>query len=112
MVQIHFAQFYTILTVGGTLLTLDSKAMDLFRALNKLHGGEIEASERSLILTKYLVQINPANYTIWQYRASVLIKITENSQDNTLLQEEISFLNDFARENMKNYQVWYVHICS
>jgi len=82
--------------------------MGLFRALRSLHNGEVEVSERALSLTKHLVLINPSNYTIWQYRAAVLMKMTETTQDNDLLKEEICFLDEFARENMKNYQVWYV----
>lgn len=82
--------------------------MGLFRALRNLHNGEVEVSERALLLTRHLVEINPSNYTIWQYRASVLMKLAEASKDDAVLREEISFLDDFARENMKNYQVWYV----
>ena len=36
------------------------------------------------------------------------MKLAEASKDDAVLREEISFLDDFARENMKNYQVWYV----
>jgi protein farnesyltransferase/geranylgeranyltransferase type-1 subunit alpha len=88
--------------------------MDLFRAVLK----NLEYSHRVLELTKELLQINPGSYTVWyvstfinpslfflsfyhrHYRRATLKALQIN------LQEELDFLDQFADENPKNYQIW------
>lgn len=82
--------------------------MDLFRALKRTHGGEVELSERALALTEHLVRINPAIYTVWNYRSAVLVKMGQQEGAKSRLVSELDFLDSLAHENMKNYQVWCV----
>lgn len=79
--------------------------MDLIRAL--LPRDEL--SYRALILTEHLVKIAPSSYTIWYYRARILIHGPENKDlgpKETRLHKELDFLDELAATNMKNYQVW------
>ena len=92
--------------------------MDLFRGVLKIG----EKSERVLQLTEDLLELNPANYTIWleiflfffsisftdfffllnrQYRRQVLFELQLN------LFDELDYIDTFAEENPKNYQLWY-----
>lgn len=71
--------------------------MDIFRAV--LASGEL--SERVLQLTEDLLELNPANYTIWQYRRQVLFHL------NLSLSDELDYMDTFAEENPKNYQIWF-----
>jgi hypothetical protein len=72
------------------------KLMDHFRAILKLQ----EYSERVLRLTQSILEHNAANYTVWQYRRDCLIKTAAN------LNDELDFIDTFAEENPKNYQIW------
>lgn len=83
----------------------DSQAMDILRALRA--RPEVEASERVLSLTENLVRMNPANYSVWNYRMQALALMANDE----ILRRELDFLDNLAHENMKNYQVWYVN-CS
>lgn len=84
--------------------------MSLFRALREKNEGQMEVSERALALTDMLVHMNPANYTVWQCRAHVLIQMALSGQENDRLYKELDFLDTFALVNMKNYQVWYANM--
>lgn len=109
MGQSHYVPFSTTRIVRVCVTNLsDRRVMGLFRALRAKYNGEVEVSERSLALTFYLVHLNPANYTIWQYRAQVLIQMATDEDHALLLKKELEFLDHFALINMKNYQVWYV----
>ena len=88
----------------------DVRAMSLFRALREKNEGQMEVSERALALTDMLVHMNPANYTVWQCRAHVLIQMALSGQENDRLYKELDFLDTFALVNMKNYQVWYANM--
>ena len=88
--------------------TSDSKAMSFYRALMSKDKGSMEVSDRALALTELLVHMNPANYTVWQSRAQVLIRMASRGDAYGCLQKELEFLDRFALINMKNYQVWYV----
>ncbi|PKI84199.1 Ram2p [Malassezia vespertilionis] len=83
---------------------LYAQAMGLFRALKSASNDGVEVSERALALTEHLIDLNPANYSIWQYRASILMQMA--AEDPGVLRKELAFLNDFAVGNMKNYQIW------
>ncbi|KAJ3045772.1 hypothetical protein HDV00_007898 [Rhizophlyctis rosea] len=71
-------------------------ASDYFRAIAQ--AGE--KSERALELTEYIINENPAHYTIWQYRQEVLAALQKD------LRQELEFLDDMASEHPKSYQIW------
>ncbi|SPO37535.1 related to Protein farnesyltransferase alpha subunit [Pseudozyma flocculosa] len=104
-----------------------SAAMDLYRSL--VSGSTVtpagprthpfELSARALALTEHLVRLNPSHYSIWQYRAKILIEGSpydgdddgdeDGSDDDKrkrILRRELEFLDLLAHENMKSYQVW------
>ncbi|XP_059618995.1 protein farnesyltransferase/geranylgeranyltransferase type-1 subunit alpha [Phlebotomus argentipes] len=60
-----------------------------------------EKSERALELTKDALVLNPANYTVWQYRRDVLKAL------NADLSNELDYVADVIESNGKNYQVWH-----
>lgn len=84
-----------------------SQAMDLLRALLP----KDELSPRTLALTEHLSKLCPSSYTVWFYRARILIKGPEDGPNGLgnkkqRLENELIYLNDLAKNNMKNYQVW------
>lgn len=60
-----------------------------------------EYSERALALTEDLIDMNPAHYTVWLYRAQCLFAM------NADLNQELAWLNETALEHQKNYQIWH-----
>jgi len=72
-------------------------AYDYFRAI--LASGE--KSERALELTKTALALNPANYTVWQYRREILKFLKKD------LNKELDFIAEVIFEQQKNYQVWH-----
>ena len=56
---------------------------------------------RALELTTDALRLNPANYTVWQYRRDILRSLNCN------LYDELAYLQDIIRDNAKNYQVWH-----
>lgn len=60
-----------------------------------------EMSERALELTEDLIDMNPAHYTVWLYRAQILFALDVD------LREEIAWLNETALQHQKNYQIWH-----
>lgn len=72
-------------------------AYDYFRAV--LKSGE--KSERTLALTEACIWLNPANYTVWQYRREILKALEKN------LYEELKYTDRMIKYNSKNYQVWH-----
>lgn len=71
--------------------------MDIFRGV--LNIGE--KSERVLKLTESILAVNAANYTVWQYRRDCLREL------NSDLELEFDYMDLFADDNPKNYQIWY-----
>lgn len=75
-----------------------SEAMSYLRAVM----ADNESSERVLELTGDIIRMNPAHYTVWLYRASVVFDIKRD------LLEELEWLNKVSLKHLKNYQIWYV----
>ncbi|KAG2178052.1 hypothetical protein INT43_003305 [Umbelopsis isabellina] len=74
-----------------------SEAMDYFRAVSRTN----EKSQRVLELTAHIIDMNPAHYTIWQYRQSLLDALKVD------LEEELNFIDELAEDKAKNYQIWH-----
>ena len=74
-----------------------SEAMSYLRAVM----AEDEKSERVLELTGHIIRMNPAHYTVWLYRASVVFAIERD------LLQELEWLNRISLKHLKNYQIWY-----
>uniref|UniRef100_A0AAV1UE67 Protein farnesyltransferase/geranylgeranyltransferase type-1 subunit alpha n=1 Tax=Peronospora matthiolae TaxID=2874970 RepID=A0AAV1UE67_9STRA len=70
--------------------------MDCFRGVLQTN----ELSERSLALTRDVINANPANYTVWYFRRCVLKALGSD------LRAELQFTADVALEHPKNYQIW------
>ena len=60
-----------------------------------------ERSERVLLITEQLLNINPAHYTVWEFRRQSLVALQKN------LMAELDFVDAFTDGNPKNYQIWY-----
>ncbi|KAI6856698.1 protein prenylyltransferase [Hortaea werneckii] len=74
-----------------------SETMAYLRAVMAAH----EHSPRVLELTEDLIDMNPAHYTVWLYRAETLLAIGAD------LREELEWLNEVALTHQKNYQIWH-----
>jgi protein farnesyltransferase/geranylgeranyltransferase type-1 subunit alpha len=60
-----------------------------------------ELSPRALRLTELVISLNPAHYTVWLYRFKIV------SHLNLSIPDEITWLNEVALDNLKNYQIWH-----
>ncbi|KAK4191681.1 putative farnesyltransferase [Podospora australis] len=74
-----------------------AEAMSYLRAV--MHAKEY--SPRCLKLTEYIIEMNPAHYTVWLYRAANIFALKLSIPD------EFVWLNAVALENLKNYQIWH-----
>lgn len=91
-----------------------SRAMSLFRACAAVN----EMSPRVLALTRAIIELNPAHYSIWDYRLEVVselgnsvfdytkVGLTPKSQNHPPIGEDGDWLNQFTLSHAKNYQVW------
>ena len=60
-----------------------------------------ERSERALLVTEQLLNINPAHYTVWEFRRECVFALNRSPV------HELDFVDEFADNNPKNYQIWY-----
>ncbi|KZC08936.1 PREDICTED: protein farnesyltransferase/geranylgeranyltransferase type-1 subunit alpha [Dufourea novaeangliae] len=72
-------------------------AYNYFRAI--LKSGE--KSERALALTASCVWLNPANYTVWQYRREILKALGKE------LRDELKYISEMIKYYSKTYQIWH-----
>ncbi|KAI3647289.1 hypothetical protein MP228_007510 [Amoeboaphelidium protococcarum] len=87
------------------------KCMDLFKFVVMYN----ELSSRALNLTTSIIALNPAHYSVWNYRQNILLKLSshgaidgDSKVDNMkVIDDELQWLNLFLAENKKNYQLWH-----
>lgn len=60
-----------------------------------------EHSARCLKLTEHVISMNPAHYTVWLYRFSIITALGLSIPD------EIEWLGEVTMEHLKNYQIWH-----
>lgn len=60
-----------------------------------------EYSPRCLKLTEHIISMNPAHYTVWLYRFSIIKAL------GLAIPDEIEWLNSVALQHLKNYQIWH-----
>ena len=60
-----------------------------------------EYSPRCLRLTEHVISMNPAHYTVWLYRFSIVSAL------GLPIEDEIAWLNEVSLEHLKNYQIWH-----
>lgn len=60
-----------------------------------------EYSPRCLRLTQHIISMNPAHYTVWLYRFSIVQAL------QIPIPEEVEWLNEVSLNNLKNYQIWH-----
>ncbi|KAG5438091.1 hypothetical protein PCANB_002940 [Pneumocystis canis] len=58
-----------------------------------------EMSERAMKLTAYIINMNPAHYTVW------LMKVLINLKKD--LFQELSWVEQLSRQHPKSYQLWH-----
>ena len=67
-----------------------------------------ELTRRTLALTRYIIEECPAHYTVWYYRQCIVRHLLASDPD--IIEHELTeFLDDFTRDNKKNYQIWYLY---
>ncbi|CAN0406020.1 unnamed protein product, partial [Discosporangium mesarthrocarpum] len=71
--------------------------MDLLRALIAAN----ETTKRALDLTTAVIEHSASHYTAWHFRRRCLFAVGAD------LRAELTFVEEVAGENPKNYQIWY-----
>ena len=74
-----------------------SEAMGYLRALMAAN----EYSERAISLTEHIISMNPAHYTVWLYRFSIITAL------DLPVPDEIAWVNEVALQHLKSYQIWH-----
>lgn len=88
-------------------------SMAYLRAIQRSH----EISERALALTQAILELNPAHYSVWDYRFEIVKEIGNDMYDPKEVGlvrsdkfppvgEDGAWLNEFTLDHPKNYQVW------
>ncbi|KAJ7598813.1 hypothetical protein C8J56DRAFT_848717 [Mycena floridula] len=72
-------------------------ATDYFRGIVKTG----EKSPRVLVLTEHIIHLNPAHYSVWQYRYETVKALGQP------LEDELALMDDLAIKYLKTYQVWH-----
>lgn len=73
-------------------------AMDYFRGI----VATKEHTDRVLELTEHIIRMNPAHYSVWQYRYSTLLALCSPEY----LTKELDLMDELCLKFMKYYQVW------
>lgn len=85
---------------GAVKISVSAEFQDAYAYLRALlHSNEL--SERAFQLTSTCIRLNPANYTVWQYRRKILKALDIDPR------QELEFSSAVIYENQKNYQVWH-----
>ncbi|RCN38249.1 protein prenyltransferase alpha subunit repeat-containing domain protein [Ancylostoma caninum] len=85
---------------GAVRIAVTEQFRDAFAYLRAVIASG-EMSSRVFLLTEDCIQLNPANYTLWQFRRELLKKL------NVDLSNELKYLDDIIMQTPKNYQVWH-----
>jgi protein farnesyltransferase/geranylgeranyltransferase type-1 subunit alpha len=85
------------------ILLTDSNILKILTAMGYLRAvmASQEHTHRVLTLTEHIISLNAAHYTVWLYRASTLFALSSS------IPAELTWLNDIALDNQKNYQIWH-----
>lgn len=75
-------------------------AYDYMRAVWKAD----ELSDRTLRLSALCLKLNPANYTVWQFRRRCLRHL---GLDKATIQRDLDMTASLGGTNPKNYQIWF-----
>ena len=80
-----------------------TEAMAYLRAVMAVN----EYSPRTLALTEDIINMNPAHYTVWLYRAKIIKKLDETDGSGAGVLKELKWLEGTSKKILKNYQIWY-----
>ena len=80
---------------------IDRDATSYFRAIVKAN----ERSQRALDLTLHIINLNPAHYTVWQYRWNTILALHGSNREALLAEQKL--MEELAVRFLKTYQVWH-----
>jgi protein farnesyltransferase/geranylgeranyltransferase type-1 subunit alpha len=88
-------------------IAMTEEFIDAFAYLRAVMQSN-ELSERTFELTTTCIQLNAANYSVWQFRRNILKALAKSQGDFAKnLADEFEFCENTAYDNPKNYQVWH-----